>query len=82
MLCERRSLCVYGRRPLLGVLPVKVFVVGFHAASWTSEEGKQLYRQRQAIIEPVFAQTKHNRHVDRFQRRGLGAWVAIGSPGG
>jgi hypothetical protein len=38
-----------------------------------TEEGKQLYRQRQAIIEPVFAQTKHNRRVDRFQRRGLGA---------
>jgi hypothetical protein len=46
-----------------------------------SEEGKQLYRQRQAIIEPVFAQTKHNRRVDRFQRRGLGAcraeWLLI-----
>jgi transposase len=38
-----------------------------------TDEGKQLYRQRQAIIEPVFAQTKHNRRVDRFQRRGLGA---------
>jgi transposase len=38
-----------------------------------TEEGKQLYRQRQAIIEPVFAQTKHNRRADRFQRRGLGA---------
>jgi transposase len=46
-----------------------------------TEEGKQLYRQRQAIIEPVFAQTKHNRRVDRFQRRGLGAcraeWLLI-----
>ena len=38
-----------------------------------TEEGKQLYRQRQAIIEPVFAQTKHNRRIDRFQRRGLWA---------
>jgi Transposase DDE domain len=36
-----------------------------------SDEGKQLYRQRQAIIEPVFAQTKHNRRIDRY--RGLGA---------
>jgi hypothetical protein len=46
-----------------------------------SEEGKELYPQRQAIIEPVFAQTKHNRRVDRFQRRGLGAcraeWLLI-----
>jgi len=38
-----------------------------------TDEGKALYRQRQAIIEPVFAQTKHNRRIDRFQRRGLRA---------
>jgi transposase len=38
-----------------------------------TDEGKQLYRQRQTIIEPVFAQTKHNRRIDRFQRRGLWA---------
>jgi DDE family transposase len=38
-----------------------------------TDEGKALYRQRQAIIEPVFAQTKHNRRIDRFQRRGLWA---------
>ena len=38
-----------------------------------TDEGKALYRQRQAIIEPVFAQTKHNRRIERFQRRGLWA---------
>ena len=38
-----------------------------------SDEGKELYRQRQSIIEPVFAQTKYNRRIDRFQRRGLSA---------
>jgi transposase len=38
-----------------------------------TDEGRQFYRQRQAIIEPVFAQTKHNRRIDRFQRRGLWA---------
>jgi transposase len=38
-----------------------------------TDEGKELYRQRQAIIEPVFAQTKSNRRIDRFQRRGLWA---------
>lgn len=38
-----------------------------------TDEGKELYRQRQAIIEPVFAQTKYNRRIDRFQRRGLWA---------
>ncbi len=38
-----------------------------------SDEGKQLYRRRQAIIEPVFAHTKVTRRSDRFQRRGLHA---------
>ena len=32
--------------------------------------GGDLYRQRQAIIEPVFADTKFNRRIDRFLRRG------------
>src|SRR3954454_1892865 len=35
-----------------------------------SERGGGLYRQRQPMIEPVFAQTKHNRGIARFQRRG------------
>ena len=38
-----------------------------------SPEGRELYRQRQQIIEPVFAQTKVVRRCDRFQRRGLSA---------
>jgi len=33
----------------------------------------ELYRRRQAIIEPVFAHTKITRRADRFQRRGLTA---------
>ena len=37
------------------------------------EEARQLYRQRQAMIEPVFAHTKIHRRTDRFQRRGLPA---------
>ena len=41
-----------------------------------SDEGKQLYRRRQAIIEPVFAHTKITRRADRFQRRGLHACKA------
>jgi transposase len=38
-----------------------------------SEHGGGLYRQRQPMIEPVFGQTKHNRGIDRFQRRGRAA---------
>lgn len=35
-----------------------------------SEEGKQAYQQRQALVEPVFAQTKHIRGITRLLRRG------------
>jgi len=36
-------------------------------------EGQALYRRRQQIVEPVFANTKFIRGADRFQRRGLSA---------
>ena len=39
----------------------------------TSEIGAGLYRRRQQMIEPIFAQTKVTRRADRFQRRGLPA---------
>jgi len=35
--------------------------------------GKQLYAKRQVTIEPVFANTKCNRRLDRFVRRGIWA---------
>ena len=38
-----------------------------------TERGAELYRKRQGMIEPVFAQTKFNRGIDRFQRRGRAA---------
>ena len=38
-----------------------------------SEHGHALYRQRKHAIEPVFGQIKHNRRIDRFQRRGIQA---------
>jgi hypothetical protein len=38
--------------------------------------GAALYRRPQQIIEPVFANTKFLRRIDRFQRRGLTACKA------
>ena len=38
-----------------------------------TERGAGLYRKRQAMVEPVFAQTKFNRKIDRFLRRGRSA---------
>ncbi|HKF81954.1 MAG TPA: transposase [Solirubrobacterales bacterium] len=38
--------------------------------------GQALYRRRQQIVEPVFANTKFIRGATRFQRRGLAACLA------
>jgi transposase len=38
-----------------------------------SEHGGAIYAQRKAMIEPVFGNTKFNRRIDRFQRRGRAA---------
>jgi hypothetical protein len=38
-----------------------------------TDRGGKLYRKRQPMIEPVFAQMKFNRGLDRFRRRGRGA---------
>ena len=38
-----------------------------------SEHGGTLYAKRQGMIGPVFADTKFNRRIDRFQRRGRAA---------
>jgi transposase len=38
-----------------------------------TEDGARVYAQRMQLVEPIFGQTKHNRRIDRFQRRGLPA---------
>jgi len=38
-----------------------------------TELGAELYRKRQGMIEGVFGQTKHNRGMDEFRRRGRSA---------
>ena len=43
------------------------------ASVLATERGGELYRKRQPMIEPVFGQTKFNRGIDRFQRRGRAA---------
>lgn len=42
-------------------------------ATLDSEDGKAAYQRRQAIVEPVFAQVKHNRGIRRLLRRGKAA---------
>ncbi|HTU85775.1 MAG TPA: transposase [Solirubrobacteraceae bacterium] len=36
-------------------------------------QGHTAYKQRSQLIEPVFGDRKHNRHIRRFRRRGLTA---------
>ncbi len=38
-----------------------------------SDHGRVLYSKRKHTIEPIFGQIKHNRHIARFQRRGITA---------
>ncbi|HEV2866186.1 MAG TPA: transposase [Allosphingosinicella sp.] len=38
-----------------------------------TDTGGQLYAKRQTMIEPIFADTKFNRRIDRFLRRGRSA---------
>ena len=38
-----------------------------------TDHGGALYAKRQVMIEPVFADTKVNRGIDRFLRRGRAA---------
>jgi transposase len=38
-----------------------------------TELGHAIYQQRKQTVEPVFGHTKHNRKIDRFQRRGRAA---------
>jgi Transposase DDE domain len=39
----------------------------------STDRGGELYAKRQGMIEPIFADTKFNRRIDRFQRRGRSA---------
>ena len=38
-----------------------------------TDYGRGLYRRRKVMVEPVFAQTKHNRRINQFLRRGRSA---------
>jgi len=38
-----------------------------------TDRGSELYRKRKTMIETVFADTKFNRRIDRFLRRGRAA---------
>ena len=45
----------------------------FMRRALASDRGGALYAKRRVMIEPVFADIKFNRRVDRFLRRGRAA---------
>lgn len=45
----------------------------FMRRAMATEAGRELYSKRQCMVEPVFAQIKTNRRIDRFKRRGRAA---------
>jgi hypothetical protein len=45
----------------------------FMRRALATEHGGALYAKRQVMVEPVFADTKFNRRIDRFLRRGRAA---------
>jgi transposase len=51
------------------------------AAKLQTKEGKEIYRQRKKVVEPVFAQVKINLGFSRFRLRGLdkadGEWTLV-----
>ena len=51
------------------------------AAKLQTEEGKEIYRRRKRIVEPVFGQVKFNLGFSRFRLRGLdkagGEWTLV-----
>lgn len=58
-----------GNQPGLGRRTLRV-----HAPCPSDDIGAALYSRRQVLIEPVFADTKSNRRIDRFHRRGQAAY--------
>ena len=50
-------------------------------AKLQTEEGKEIYRQRKKIVEPVFGQVKFNLGFRRFRLRGVdkadGEWTLV-----
>jgi hypothetical protein len=61
---SRRSDTASRRRAALSVLPRSI---------------SELYGKRTQMIEPVFADTKFNRRIDRCQRRGRAACRSDGA---
>jgi hypothetical protein len=70
--CPLRSRCIYGKggkRKHLAV-PIGESLSKQMVEKIDTEQGRRIYPQRLAIVEPVFANIRSNKRLDRFTLRG------------
>jgi IS5 family transposase len=70
--CPLKPRCIYGKgakRKQLAV-PIGESLSKQMVAKIDTEQGRRIYPQRLAIVEPVFANIRSNKRLDRFTLRG------------
>ena len=69
--CRLRSRCIYGAGAKRKQLSVPIESLSKQMAEKIdTEQGRRIYPQRLAIVEPVFANIRINKRLDRFTLRG------------
>ena len=73
--CPSRLLCLYGADSKRKNLAVPIGTEGINLSKQMvekieTEQGRRIYPQRLAIVEPVFANIRSNKRLDRFTLRG------------
>jgi hypothetical protein len=73
--CPLRAWCLYGTDATRKYLTVPIGTAGINlskqmVAKIETEPGRRIYPQRLAIVEPVFANIRTNKRLDRFTLRG------------
>jgi transposase len=73
--CPIRDRCLYGKGTKRKYLTIPLGTVGINLSKEMikkvdSERGRKLYPQRMAIVEPVFANIRYQKRLDRFTLRG------------
>ena len=73
--CGLREKCIFGkaRGPKCLMIPIGpdgVNLTKLMVEKIESEEGRRIYPQRMAIVEPVFGNIRSNKRLDRFTLRG------------
>jgi hypothetical protein len=74
--CSLREKCLYGKKArgpkslMVPIGPDGINLTKLMVEKIDSEEGRKIYPQRMAIVEPVFGNIRSNKGLDRFTLRG------------